>query len=47
MPPDAAPVALAEFDAAAAGISRQGSDDGTQDRVKVVLEETTLALGGI
>lgn len=42
--PDAAPVALAEFEAAAAGVSRQGADEGTQDRVKVVLEEAALAL---
>lgn len=42
---DAASVALAEFEAAAAGVSRQGPDEGTQDRVKVVLEEAALALG--
>lgn len=36
--PDAAPVALTECKAAAAGVSRQGPDEGTQDRVKVVLE---------
>lgn len=43
--PDAAPVALAEFEAAAAGVSRQGPDEGTQDSVKVVPEEAALALG--
>lgn len=43
--PDAAPVALAEFGAAATGVGRQGPDEGTQDRVKVVLEKAALALG--
>lgn len=43
--PDAAAVALAEGEAATAGVSRQGPDEGTQDRVKVVLEEAALVLG--
>lgn len=44
--PGAAPVAVAEFEAAAAGVGLEGADEGTQDGVKVVAEEAALVLGG-
>lgn len=45
--PGAAPVAMAQLEAAAAGVRPQGMDVGTQNSLNVVLEKVALMLGGM
>lgn len=44
--PGAAPVAMAQLAAAAAGVGPQGADVGTKNSLNVVLEKVALMLGG-